>query len=369
MQDAEQRLRDVFASLSSSALQASTDQFLKLAQERMDRQQQAVTGDLNRLVEPLRASLERQEQQVRELERSRQAAYGSLTTLLTDLRQDQQALRTQTDNLIQSLRNPRVRGRWGEFQLRKLVELAGMVDYCDFTEQQSITADNERRQRPDMVVRLPNDRQIIVDAKVPLDRFLTALEATEDQRGALFRDHAQTIRKHVDETTKRAYYKQMPGAHEFTVIFIPGELFYHTALEHDHELLDYAFARNVIIAGPGTLIAVLKSAALGWREASLSREARKIQEEGRKVYESRGKVTEHLSRIGSGLGTAVKGYNDAVGSIEERLLPRARRPHELQMSEKPPAEIVSVSAELRTFRCQELTALTDDNTLPADPGD
>ncbi|HMQ30203.1 MAG TPA: DNA recombination protein RmuC [Chloroflexaceae bacterium] len=353
LQDAEQRLRDAFAGLSGEALEKSSAQFLQLAQERLDRQQQAAAHDLTRLVEPLRETLARQEQQVRALEEARQSAYGGLNTLLAELRQDQQALRTQTDSLIQSLRNPRVRGRWGEVQLRKLVELAGMLDHCDFAEQQ-VTDGDARRQRPDLVVRLPNDRQIVIDAKVPLDRFLDALEAGEEQRPALFKEHAGAIRRHIDEMGRRAYHAQIAGAHTFTVIFIPGEVFFQAALEHDHELLEYAFGKAVILASPTTLIAVLKSTALGWREEALSREARLIQEEGRKVYESLGVLAEHLGKVGKGLSDAAKGYNSAIGSIEERLLPRARRLHELHMGEAPPVGLRPAEAELRAFSRPEL---------------
>ncbi|MBX0331541.1 DNA recombination protein RmuC [Oscillochloris sp. ZM17-4] len=354
LQDAEQRMRDAFASLSGEALKASNEQFLQLAEERMQRQQQAAKSDLTSLVEPLRETLTRQEQQVKALEEARQAAYGGLDEVLRGLRQDQQSLRTQTDALTQSLRNPKVRGRWGEIQLRRLIELAGMLNHCDFEEQQSTTDADQKRQRPDLLVQLPNQRQIIVDAKVPLDRFLDALEAPEDQRSELFRQHARSIRGHVDEMAKRAYHKQFSAAHEFTVIFIPGEVFYQVALEHDHELLEYALTKNIILASPNTLIAVLKSAAMGWKETQLAADAQKIQQIGAEVYDRLNIVAGHLGKLGKNLTQSVSAYNDTVGSIESRLLASARKMHTMGVGNADLPEIASLGDTVRAISQPEL---------------
>jgi DNA recombination protein RmuC len=367
LQDAQQQLRDTFASLSSAALKDNNEQFLQLAQERLGSHQQTAKNDLSALVNPLREALDRQEKQTLDIERIREQSYGSLTTLLDGLRQDQLNLRSQTDILSQSLRNPRVRGRWGEIQLRRLIELAGMLNHCDFEEQQSATDADQKRQRPDLIVQLPNGRQIIVDAKVPLDRFIDAMEAAEEQRADLFRNHAKAVRGHIDEMVRRAYHKQFDRAHEFTVIFIPGEVFYQTALEYDHELLEYGLGKNIIIASPNTLIAVLKSAALGWREVALSKEARTIQEEGRKLYESLSTLAEHLNKIGKGLSDAAKSYNSAIGSIEERMLPRARKLHELKLGAEEPTDLRTIESDLRVFSKPELVAASERSAAPIAP--
>lgn len=327
LHDAEQRVRDTFANLSNEALKASSTQFLQLAEEHLQRHQQTAKSDLSSLVEPLRNTLTRQEQHVKALEEARQIAYGSLDELLRGLRQDQQSLRTQTDTLARSLRNPQVRGRWGEIQLRRLIELAGMLNHCDFTEQATVSDPDRKHQRPDLYVSLPNKRGIIVDAKVPLERFLDAMEAPEPEREQYFREHARSIRNHVDEMAKRAYHKQFNDAHEFTVIFIPGEVFYQTALEYDHELLEYALRKDIILASPNTLIAVLKSAAMGWKETQLAADAHKIQETGREIYARMETVVEHMRKLGRNLTQSIEAYNTTVGSIEGRLLVSARKMH------------------------------------------
>ena len=354
LQDAEQRLRDSFANLSNEALRASSEQFLQLAEERMQRQQQTAKSDLSGLVEPLRETLSRQEQQVRALEQARQESYGGLDMLLKELRQDQQNLRAQTDALTQSLRNPRVRGRWGEIQLRRLIELAGMLDHCDFQEQFSVTDADQKRQRPDLLVRLPNQRQIIVDAKVPLERFLDALEAVEERRSELLREHAKSVRSHVDEMARRAYHKQLTNAHDFTVIFIPGEVFFQTALEHDHELLEYAFSKGVIIASPNTLMAVLKASAMGWREIQLAADARKIQQIGTEVYVRLIKVVEQLTKLGKNLNQSVDAYNSVVGSIESRVLVSARKMQAMGVSDEEIPSLDQLPSTVRVFSQPEL---------------
>lgn len=356
LQNADQRMREAFTSLSNDALRASSEQFLQLAEERMQRQQQATKSDLNGLVEPLRETLSRQAEQVRVLEANRQNAYGSLDTLLKELRQDQLNLRTQTETLAQSLRNPRVRGQWGEIQLRRLIELTGMLEHCDFTEQQRVTGD-EKRLRPDLIVHLPGRRQVVVDAKVPLERFLDALEAAEPERSERLREYARSVRGHVDEMARRAYHEHVPNAHEFTVIFLPGEVFYQTALEFDHQLLEHSFAKGVIIASPSTLIALLKSAAMGWREAQLADEAHKIQQLGAELYDRLNTVAGHISKLGKSLEQSVKTYNQLVGSTESRLLASARRMHDMGIGTNDLPELVSLSETARVFSRAELQAV------------
>jgi DNA recombination protein RmuC len=364
LHNAEQRLRDAFASLSSEALKSSADQFLQLAQERMERQQQSAKSDLSALVEPLRTSLERQEQQVRALEEQRQHAYGTIEEQLRRMTEDQQRLQGETANLVKALRQPNVRGRWGEIQLRRVVELAGLSAQCDFYEQQTVGDDESGRQRPDMQVRLPNQRQIVVDAKVPLEAYLAAIEAPDEaQRAERLAAHARQIRQHVDAMSRREYQRKIDGAHDFVVLFIPGEVFYSAALEHDRELLEYAFGKNVILATPTTLIALLKAVALGWREARLSEEARTVKEEGEKLYRALGKVVEYIGDIGKGLEKSVASYNKTIGSIEARLLPSARRMCELQVSSELITEPKTLEEALRGFSKAELVQDMTDREL------
>jgi DNA recombination protein RmuC len=364
LHNAEQHLRDAFASLSSEALKSSADQFLQLAQERMERQQQSAKSDLSALVEPLRTTLERQEQQVRALEEQRQHAYGTIEEQLRRMTEDQQRLQGETANLVKALRQPNVRGRWGEIQLRRVVELAGLSAQCDFYEQQTVGDDESGRQRPDMQVRLPNQRQIVVDAKVPLEAYLAAIEAPDEaQRAERLAAHARQVRQHVDAMSRREYQRKIDGAYDCVVLFIPGEVFYSAALEHDRELLEYAFGKSVILATPTTLIALLKAVALGWREARLSEEARTVKEEGEKLYRALGKVVEYIGDIGKGLEKSVASYNKTVGSIEARLLPSARRMCELEVSSELITEPKTLEEALRGFSKAELVHDMTDREL------
>lgn len=363
LQEAEQRLRDAFASLSTEALKASTEQFLHLAEERMGRQQQAARSDLSSLVEPLRETLTRQEQQVRALEEARQTAYGNIDALLKDMRQGQSALQNETGRLVNALGRPQVRGKWGELQLERLVELAGMQAHCDFGEQVTVTTEGGQ-QRLDMLVRLPNQRCIVIDAKVPMGAFDDALQVDDSQRPERLKLYARQVREHIDAMARRAYHKSVVGAYEFTVIFIPGELFYHAALEYDHTLLDYALGRGIILASPNTLIALLKSAAMGWREAQLAADARKIQLLGAEIYERLNTVVGHLGKLGKSLTQSVDAYNSAVGSIESRLLASARRMHSMGIGASELSELPGLGETIRAFSQPELLV----ERHPLEPG-
>lgn len=324
IQSAEQHLRESFARLSGKALQTSATQFLTLVQERLERQQQAARSDLSTLFEPLRQTLDLQREQVSALERQRENAYGGLNAVVAELKEGQRLLNQETSNLVKALSKPQARGRWGEMQLRRVIEMAGMLKHCDFAMQVTITGE-EATQRPGLIVRLPNGRQIVVDSKVPpLEAFLNALNAEECQRPDLFRQHARQLRQHVDAMCKRNYPASVDGAHEFTVIFVFGETFYQTALEHDTEPLDYVFGKSVVLASPNTLIAILKAAALGWRETWLAAEAKTIRDVVEKVYKALRTLAEHMTKLGTALDRTTTAYNDAVGSLEGRMLPLAR---------------------------------------------
>lgn len=367
LEAAEQRLRDTFASLSSDALQASLSQFLTLADERLSRQQQIAQTDLSELVAPLREALNQQHEHTHELELARQQAYGSISQHLSSIQEEHRLLRQETTNLVKALRQPHVRGRWGEIQLRRVVELAGMSACCDFVEQQGIDDASGARLRPDLQVRLPNQRTIVVDAKVPLSAYLEALEAADEPtRAARIQQHAGQIRAHVNDMAKRDYHHQIAGAYDFLVLFIPGEVFYSAALEHDHELLEYAFQKQIILATPTTLIALLKAVALGWREVRLSEDAQRIKEAAETVYKHLGVLAKHISELGAGLKKSVDSYNKTIGSLERNLLGSARRMHELQIGQSAIDDIPALEESLRVFCKADLAAAQEqDEPLPA----
>lgn len=357
LRDGDQRLQDAFARLSSDALQRTTDQLMQLAHERLERQQQVARSDLDSLISPLRTALAHQQQHITQLESARERAYGGIEEQLKRMSADQLKLQHETANLIKALRQPQVRGRWGELQLRQVVELAGMSSYCDFYEQQTVTTEDGNRQRPDMQVRLPNQRQIVVDSKVPLAAYLQALEASDDDtRTAHLQDHARQVRSHVTDMSRRAYHKQIDGAHDFLVLFIPGEVFYRAALEHDSELLEYAFSKGIILATPTTLIAVLKAVALGWRETRMTQEAQQIKEAGEKVYKALTTLASYMSTLGRGLEQTTTAYNKAIGNMEVSVLAAARQLHELDVSSEPIVPPKLLNETLRTFSKVELAS-------------
>ena len=303
-------------------------------QRRADRDD--ATGRLAELLAPLRTELERYDARLASFDRERATQYGALATRLDLVTAASDGLRDQTQQLASALRSPNVRGRWGEVQLRRVVELAGMVEHCDFDAQVTTqAADDEgdaRRMRPDLVVRLPGGRCVIVDAKAPLLAYLDAAACTDDrERARLLRAHAGHLRMHVELLGRKAYWEQLgAGATpEFVVLFLPGEAFFSAALEHDPALLDESAARGVILATPTTLIALLRAVAFGWREARMAESAREISTLGATLYERLSTLGSHMSEVGASLDRAVSSYNRAVGSLEGRVLVTARRFREL----------------------------------------
>jgi DNA recombination protein RmuC len=340
----EQRLREAFASLSRDALRTNSDEFISRAKT-----------DLGSLVDPLKTALTEQQRRVDELERERQKAYGSIEQMLQRMTADQQQLQSETARLVKSLRQPQVRGRWGEIQLRQVVELAGMSHLCDFVEQQNIADDEGGRQRPDLQVRLPNQRVIVIDAKVPLSAYLDAIECEDDgERANWLKQHARQVRDHVTDMGRRAYQQKIDGAYDFLVLFIPGEVFYRAAVEHDGNLLEYAFQKGVIITTPSTLIALLKAVALGWREARLAEDARKIRDEGERLYKALGTLAGYVNDLGKALGKSVTHYNSVIGNMETTLFRSAKRLREMEVSSAPLEDPQLVEEPLRAFSRDEL---------------
>jgi DNA recombination protein RmuC len=357
-------LSDHFKAISAEILERNGQAFLEVAKASIAQQHEAAKGDLERrevaigaLVQPVKESLAKLDQKIGQVELDRVGERESLLQTLKQMNEAQQAVRAEAGNLVKALRTPNVRGVWGEMQLKRVVELAGMLNHCDFDEQDARVTDG-RSLRPDLVVRLPGDRCIFVDAKTPLLAYLDGIDAhDENAKKAKLRDHARQLRDKITQLSDKEYWAQAGQAPEFTILFLPGESILTAALECDPSLLEWGFGRSVIVATPMTLIAVLKAAAYGWKQQTIATKAREVSELGAELYRRLADFGEHMERIGSGLASATQNYNRAVGSLESRVLVQARRFEQLAAK--------SGKKEIATLEPVEVTPRAMESREPA----
>ncbi|HEU5196329.1 MAG TPA: DNA recombination protein RmuC [Methylomirabilota bacterium] len=365
LDEARAQLTQTFKALSADALKESQASFLNLADERLGRREQAVDA----LVRPLHDALQRVEKQTQQLESKREGAYATLQQQLTTLGSTSDELRRETVNLVTALRGSQVRGRWGELTLRRVVELAGLAEHCDFQEQVTLKGESGAL-RPDMVVHLPGERDIVVDAKVSLSAYLDALESprTDERNTALMR-HASQMRQHMNTLSGKAYWSQFTTSLDLVVMFVPADAFLSAAVEQDPALLEDAMNQRVVIATPTTLIALLRAIAYGWKQERLASSALEIRDLGRELYERLRTLAGHVDKIGITLGQSVRAYNDAVGSLESRVLPKAREFRDLGAGEGDEIKrLKGVEQVPRALAAAELTAqLSMPETTPDTP--
>jgi len=356
-----EELRDAFKALSADALKSNREEFLALARRELEKKQIEARGELEKreqavksLVEPIGKSLEEVRKQIREVEKERKETTGGLNEQLKRFGQDQEKLRSETRQLVTALRKPSVRGQWGEMQLRRVVEMAGMLDHCDFETQAQTEAPGQLR--PDLVVKLPGGKVVVVDAKTPLDAYLEAIEIEDEKlRGEELSRHARHVRMHIAALSKKAYWEQFETTPEFVVMFLPSESIFYAALEQDPSLIEEGVAQKVILATPTTLIALLRTVAYGWQQESLAENAQRISELGRELYTRLGTLAGHFTSLGKSLDKSVEHFNAAVGSLETRVLTTARKFPELSVGEEGAvSELDSVDRSTRELQSPEM---------------
>lgn len=364
--DAESKLREAFRALSADALKTNNEAFLSLAETRMREARTDAAGDIDArkkaiedLLAPMAKTLEQVDREIKDSERRRVESGAQLMQRIASLDTAGQGLRDETRRLTDALKRPGVRGRWGELQLKRVVELAGMIEYCDFMEQHTLQAGDDERIRPDVIVRLPGGKRIVIDAKAPLDAYLRALDAPDEiARQNLLGEHARQVRTHIAQLSAKSYFEKVASTPEFVVMFLPGEMFFSAALEHDPSLIECGVEKRVIPASPTTLIALLRAVAYGWQQEAMEENARKISDLGRNLYESVRTLGDRFQTLGIRLKSSLEAYNDAVGSLEGNVLVKARKFKELQAANGGD-EIKALEPIDRVPRMLQAAELTD----------
>jgi DNA recombination protein RmuC len=359
----EEKISEMFKTLSLEALEKNNQNFLTLAKSVLDRYQEKAGTELEKknqaigeLVNPLKESLKKLEQDMRSTELQRKGDHEALRQQMHSLSETEKHLRHETANLVKALRSPLVRGRWGEIQLKRVVELSGMVDHCDFFEQEHQIIE-EGYVRPDMIVHLPGGRQVVIDSKVPLHAYLEGIETMDESlREEKLKDHARQVRQHVQLLSKKSYWEHFQPSPEFVVLFLPAEAFYSSALEHDPSLIEVGADHKVILATPTILIALLRAVAYGWKQENLSKRAEEVQQLGHELYKRLIDMSEHFIKMGRSLSSSVEHYNKAVGSLESRVLVSARKFKELgaALSHQEIEMIDAIEKIPRTLQAPEL---------------
>jgi DNA recombination protein RmuC len=349
IKESRQQLEQSFSALSQQALKLNNEHFLLLAKEKLSQYQIQAEANLDKkekaietLLKPINETLKQTESQIRTIEKERKESFGSLSQHLKSINESQTNLRLETQNLVQALRRPEVRGQWGELTLKRIAELAGMVNHCDFYEQQQ-SDHSDSRLRPDMIVRMPDQRELIVDAKTPLDAYLNATQTNDEKiRTTALIKHARNVRERMRELASKAYWNQFKNSPDFVVLFIPGEQFLSAALEQDPQLLEDALKNKVILATPTSIIALLRAVAFGWRQMSVAKNAEKIRELGEDLYHRLATFAEHLQNLGKHLNSSVEQFNKAIGSLDRQVLPGARKFTELGIERKKPIPVLKM---------------------------
>ncbi|WP_163511272.1 DNA recombination protein RmuC [Fodinicola acaciae] len=367
--DVERRLREAFGSLAADALRSNNDSFIRLASERFSQATTAAKGDLAQreqaikaLVDPLAEQLKRLDERARQLEKERTTEYAGLKTHVAEMIRTSEGVRRETAQLVSALRAPQIRGRWGEMQLRRIVEAAGMVEHCDFSEQHTVkTADGV--QRPDVVIQLAGGKSVVIDAKVPYESFLAAQTGDTEARQAKLVAHAKAVRDHVKKLADKAYWDSFDDSPEFVVMFMPGETLLASAWEADPGLVEFATENHVVIATPTTLIALLRTIAYAWKQDALTKNARQVQSLAKELYSRLATMGGHVERLGNALDGAVKAYNQSVGSLEGRVLVSARRLAELKVSDDHLPEPTQIDRTPRAVSAPELVASASEQLL------
>ena len=333
LEEARDNLKDSFKALSADALSKNNESFIKLAEENLKKYQQSAKDDLekrqqaiSKTVEPVSQTLKTFSERVNKIEERRIESEGGIKKELEKLSEMHLRLEQSTNSLVKALRAPQVRGQWGEMHLRRTVEMAGMINYCDFEEQSSVEKDEGQRQRPDMLIRLPNERKVVVDSKVPIAAYLDALETdSPESQSERMQAHARHLRTHIKDLSTKAYWSQFDNAPEFVVLFIPNEAIFSAALEEDPSLIELGVDNKVILATPTTLIALLKAVAYGWQQEAITREAKEIAALGREIYDRLSVVIGHFVKLGKSIDQSVGNYNKAMNSVDSRLMVTARK--------------------------------------------